>query len=365
MMTAFGSVETAVESMKAGATDFLLKPSSLDHLMQVIPGVSTFSARIRASLPSLSRRVSLVSARSKAPSGAIESSPGRKPCGTGPETRQPRRGVRKRFVPGDRSLAANGSFAPMGLLAVRFCPHGLRHGLLSSAPTGLMPMKVMSEMYKLQRSPDAGDPQGAVLPLLSISSASGGPEKKGRNLKTFSRKKVPRKLLILRRANSISDKTTRVSPKRACESRSGAVLVELSRWQGALRHRLSVRLVTLTEPRIRTGGRYSATTGGAPASGCGAGAALGVRADSAARPFPAARLTRAGCRFGCAALFGATAGFALRAAPFFTTRFGAAAGFASFAAGRDAAGFTAAAALALRTAAHRLLRAAAIRFRAL
>src|SRR5665647_3732202 len=26
MMTAFGSIETAVESMKAGATDFLLKP---------------------------------------------------------------------------------------------------------------------------------------------------------------------------------------------------------------------------------------------------------------------------------------------------------------------------------------------------
>ncbi|MBZ5621278.1 MAG: sigma-54 dependent transcriptional regulator [Acidobacteriia bacterium] len=36
MMTAFGSIETAVESMKAGATDFLLKPFSLDHLMQVI-----------------------------------------------------------------------------------------------------------------------------------------------------------------------------------------------------------------------------------------------------------------------------------------------------------------------------------------
>jgi DNA-binding NtrC family response regulator len=35
-MTAFGSVETAVESMKAGATDFLLKPFSLDHLMQVV-----------------------------------------------------------------------------------------------------------------------------------------------------------------------------------------------------------------------------------------------------------------------------------------------------------------------------------------
>ncbi|HEY1338396.1 MAG TPA: sigma-54 dependent transcriptional regulator [Bryobacteraceae bacterium] len=36
MMTAFGSIETAVESMKAGATDFLLKPFSLDHLMQVV-----------------------------------------------------------------------------------------------------------------------------------------------------------------------------------------------------------------------------------------------------------------------------------------------------------------------------------------
>ena len=36
VMTAFGSVENAVESMKAGATDFLLKPFSLDHLMQVI-----------------------------------------------------------------------------------------------------------------------------------------------------------------------------------------------------------------------------------------------------------------------------------------------------------------------------------------
>ena len=36
MMTAYGSVETAVESMKAGATDFLLKPFSLDHLMQVL-----------------------------------------------------------------------------------------------------------------------------------------------------------------------------------------------------------------------------------------------------------------------------------------------------------------------------------------
>ena len=36
MMTAYGSVETAVEAMKTGATDFLLKPFSLDHLMQVV-----------------------------------------------------------------------------------------------------------------------------------------------------------------------------------------------------------------------------------------------------------------------------------------------------------------------------------------
>jgi DNA-binding NtrC family response regulator len=36
MMTAYGSIETAVESMKGGATDFLLKPFSLDHLMQVV-----------------------------------------------------------------------------------------------------------------------------------------------------------------------------------------------------------------------------------------------------------------------------------------------------------------------------------------
>jgi len=36
MMTAFGSVEAAVGAMKAGATDFLLKPFSLDHLMQVV-----------------------------------------------------------------------------------------------------------------------------------------------------------------------------------------------------------------------------------------------------------------------------------------------------------------------------------------
>lgn len=36
VMTAFGTIETAVEAMKAGAADFLLKPFSLDHLMAVV-----------------------------------------------------------------------------------------------------------------------------------------------------------------------------------------------------------------------------------------------------------------------------------------------------------------------------------------
>src|SRR5580698_5445058 len=36
VMTAFGSIETAVEAMKAGAVDFLLKPFSLDHMMTVV-----------------------------------------------------------------------------------------------------------------------------------------------------------------------------------------------------------------------------------------------------------------------------------------------------------------------------------------
>ncbi|MBM3775383.1 MAG: sigma-54-dependent Fis family transcriptional regulator [Acidobacteria bacterium] len=36
VMTAFGTVEVAVEAMKAGASDFLLKPFSLDHLMAVV-----------------------------------------------------------------------------------------------------------------------------------------------------------------------------------------------------------------------------------------------------------------------------------------------------------------------------------------
>ncbi len=36
IMTAFGTVENAVEAMKAGASDFLLKPFSLDHLISVV-----------------------------------------------------------------------------------------------------------------------------------------------------------------------------------------------------------------------------------------------------------------------------------------------------------------------------------------
>jgi DNA-binding NtrC family response regulator len=35
VITAFGSVETAVEAMKAGAADFVTKPFSLDHLLTV------------------------------------------------------------------------------------------------------------------------------------------------------------------------------------------------------------------------------------------------------------------------------------------------------------------------------------------
>ena len=35
VMTAFGSVETAVEAMKAGAADFVMKPFSLDHLLTI------------------------------------------------------------------------------------------------------------------------------------------------------------------------------------------------------------------------------------------------------------------------------------------------------------------------------------------
>ena len=36
VITAFGSVETAVEAMKSGAADFVTKPFSLDHLLTVV-----------------------------------------------------------------------------------------------------------------------------------------------------------------------------------------------------------------------------------------------------------------------------------------------------------------------------------------
>ena len=39
VMTAFGSVETAVEAMKAGASDYVLKPFALDDLMLTIDKV--------------------------------------------------------------------------------------------------------------------------------------------------------------------------------------------------------------------------------------------------------------------------------------------------------------------------------------
>ncbi|MGH9663886.1 MAG: sigma-54-dependent transcriptional regulator, partial [Bryobacteraceae bacterium] len=36
VMTAYGTIENAVEAMKSGAADFLAKPFSLDHLMTVV-----------------------------------------------------------------------------------------------------------------------------------------------------------------------------------------------------------------------------------------------------------------------------------------------------------------------------------------
>ena len=59
VMTAFGSIETAVEAMKAGAVDFLLKPFSLDHLMTVVEKaleVRTLRAENRELRAELSQR---------------------------------------------------------------------------------------------------------------------------------------------------------------------------------------------------------------------------------------------------------------------------------------------------------------------
>lgn len=44
VMTAYGTVENAVQAIKAGAADFLLKPFSLDHLMTVIAKALEYSA---------------------------------------------------------------------------------------------------------------------------------------------------------------------------------------------------------------------------------------------------------------------------------------------------------------------------------
>ena len=44
VMTAFGTVESAVQAMKAGAIDFLMKPFSLDHLVAVVEKALEFSA---------------------------------------------------------------------------------------------------------------------------------------------------------------------------------------------------------------------------------------------------------------------------------------------------------------------------------
>jgi two-component system response regulator AtoC len=59
VMTAFGSIETAVEAMKAGAVDFLPKPFSLDHLMTVVNKaleVKTLKAENRELRAELSQR---------------------------------------------------------------------------------------------------------------------------------------------------------------------------------------------------------------------------------------------------------------------------------------------------------------------
>jgi DNA-binding NtrC family response regulator len=44
VMTAYGTIESAVEAMKSGASDFLLKPFTLDHLMTVVAKALEVSA---------------------------------------------------------------------------------------------------------------------------------------------------------------------------------------------------------------------------------------------------------------------------------------------------------------------------------
>jgi hypothetical protein len=72
-----------------------------------------FPIRARASAPpQIASRRSRATARPGAPAGASDNSPGRKPCGPGPEARQRCKGVRQRFVPGVRSPAVKRFFRP-------------------------------------------------------------------------------------------------------------------------------------------------------------------------------------------------------------------------------------------------------------
>ena len=87
--------------------------------LQPTTGVSAFSTGVGASMPRSPRRVRLVLARSQAPP---ENSPGRKPCGTGTETRQPRRGVRRLFTPGNRLFPVKWFFRPSDLYRTRPFP---------------------------------------------------------------------------------------------------------------------------------------------------------------------------------------------------------------------------------------------------
>jgi DNA-binding NtrC family response regulator len=47
LMTAFGTVETAVDAMKAGASDYVLKPFSMEELKLVISKELTFTGCVR------------------------------------------------------------------------------------------------------------------------------------------------------------------------------------------------------------------------------------------------------------------------------------------------------------------------------
>lgn len=59
MMTAYGTIETAVQAMKAGACDFICKPFDLDVLREVVDGALTstlpLSSRLRTQPPSDNR----------------------------------------------------------------------------------------------------------------------------------------------------------------------------------------------------------------------------------------------------------------------------------------------------------------------